>query len=264
MKELIKREKGTSVSHLTRKIGVTLLIISIAGSLTMSVEAVRVRVIEFITEVFEKFTSISYQKYEGKYSEDTHESSLPQYIPEGFKISEQEQIFNDVHITYQNELGEEILFSQIEIGSNNMVNITTPKLNINNTHITTSQSEFGMTMGSLLSESKTNICISRIYDIFRSSKNKEIMKPSNFGSHYDIDAPEFYYQLKEYIFKDNSNDIVAQYRIYSQQSCGMNANNYIIEDVKNSKWYSFTEEKYYDILDLENIGEWEEICNTIV
>lgn len=146
----------------------------------------------------------------------------------------------------------------------NMVNITSPKLKINNTHITTIQSKFRMTMGSVLSESKTNICISRIYNIFSSSKNKEVMKPSNFGSHYDIDAPEFYYQLKEYIFKDNSNDIVAQYRIYSQQSFGMDTNNYIIEDVKNSKWYSFTEEKYYDILDLENIGEWKVISNTIV
>lgn len=121
MYTLIKSEKCYKSSKLTKKIGVAILIIGIVGSLSMSVEAVRVRVIEFITDVFEKFTSISYEKHEGKYGENVGGSHLPQYIPEGFEITEQEQIFNDVHIIYQNKLGEEILFRQIEIDINNMI-----------------------------------------------------------------------------------------------------------------------------------------------
>lgn len=70
-----------------------ILIISIVGSLSISVEAVRIRVIEFITEIFEKFTSISYQKHEGEHSDKIEVSYLPQYIPEGFEVIGEEQIF---------------------------------------------------------------------------------------------------------------------------------------------------------------------------
>lgn len=70
-----------------------ILIISIVGSLSISVEAVRIRVIEFITEVFEKFTSISYQKHEGEHSDKIEVSYLPQYIPKGFEVIGEEQIF---------------------------------------------------------------------------------------------------------------------------------------------------------------------------
>lgn len=63
------------------------------GSLSISVEAVRIRVIEFITEVFEKFTSISYQKHEGEHSDKIEVSYLPQYIPKGFEVIGEEQIF---------------------------------------------------------------------------------------------------------------------------------------------------------------------------
>jgi hypothetical protein len=70
-----------------------ILIISMVGSLSISVEAVRIRVIEFITEVFEKFTSISYQKHEGEHSDKIEVSYLPQYIPKGFEVIGEEQIF---------------------------------------------------------------------------------------------------------------------------------------------------------------------------
>ncbi|MBS5314753.1 MAG: hypothetical protein KHY44_00025 [Clostridiales bacterium] len=70
-----------------------ILIISMVGSLSISVEAVRIRVIEFITEVFEKFTSISYQKHEGEHSDKIEVSYLPQYIPKGFEVTGEEQIF---------------------------------------------------------------------------------------------------------------------------------------------------------------------------
>lgn len=121
MSQLIKNERPIKFTRVTRKIGIAILIIVIAGSLSMSVEAVRIRVIEFITEVFEKFTSISYQRYEEEHDDERELSYLPRYIPKGFEVIEEEQIFNDVHITYQNELGEEILFRQIEINTNNSI-----------------------------------------------------------------------------------------------------------------------------------------------
>ena len=121
MSQLIKNERTIKFTRVTRKIGIAILIIVIAGSLSMSVEAVRIKVIEFITEVFEKFTSISYQRYGGEQDDKIEVSYLPQYMPEGFEMIEEEQIFNDVHIIYRNELGEEILFRQIEITTNNSI-----------------------------------------------------------------------------------------------------------------------------------------------
>lgn len=144
------------------------------------------------------------------------------------------------------------------------VDITFPKLKINHVQIATIQSEFGMTMGSVISESKTNICMSRIYNEFETNKTKEIEIPSSFGSHNDIDSLDYYYELREYRFNDSSNNIIAQYKIYSHQSFGNSTGLYAIEDVINNKWYSCTEEDYLNILDLENIGKWVEVSNTVV
>ena len=156
------------------------------------------------------------------------------------------------------ELGLGINYQDAKVG------ITFPKLKINDIQIATIQSEFGMTMGSVISESKTNICISRMYNEFEINKTKEMEIPSSFGSHNDIDSPDYYYELKEYKFNDSSNNTIAQYKIYSHQSFGNSTGLYSIEDVTNSKWYSCTEENYLNILDLENIGKWVEISNTVV
>ena len=156
------------------------------------------------------------------------------------------------------ELGLGINYQDAKVG------ITFPKLKINDIQIATIQSEFGMTMGSVISESKTNICISRMYNEFEINKTKEMEIPSSFGSHNDIDSPDYYYELKEYKFNDSSNNTIAQYKIYSHQSFGNSTGLYAIEDVTNSKWYSCTEENYLNILDLENIGKWVEISNTVV
>lgn len=156
------------------------------------------------------------------------------------------------------ELGLGINYQDAKVG------ITFPKLKINDIQIATIQSEFGMTMGSVISESKTNICISRMYNEFEINKTKEMERPSSFGSHNDIDSLDYYYELKEYKFNDSSNNTIAQYKIYSHQSFGNSTGLYAIEDVTNSKWYSCTEENYLNILDLENIGKWVELSNTVV
>lgn len=121
MRQLVKHEKYCRTNALKRRIAIAFIIISMVAGITVSVEAVRIRVIEFITEVFDKFTSITYQKNEEMMSHDSQKDYLPQYIPQGFVLSEQERIFNDVHYIYQNELEQEILLHQLEIDVNNMI-----------------------------------------------------------------------------------------------------------------------------------------------
>lgn len=147
---------------------------------------------------------------------------------------------------------------------NNKVEISFPKLSIAEVQVDTLQSEYGMTMGSIISESKTNLCISRIYNELKISKAKEINIPKSFGRKNEIDTMDYYYELKEYRFEDSSKNVIAQYRIYSNQSFGMNTGLYAIEDVLNSKWYSCLEESYFNISDLESLGKWVEVSNTAV
>lgn len=147
---------------------------------------------------------------------------------------------------------------------NDRVDITSPNLKVNDVQIDAIQTEFSMTMGSVVSESKTNICMSRIYEEFQTNKANVMEIPSAFGSHNDIDSLDYYYELREYRFSDSSNNIVTQYKIYSHQSFGNSTGRYAIEDVINSEWYSITEEDFCTIIDLENIGEWTVVSDTIV
>ena len=122
MNKLIKNQRNSFSSRLVKKIGVVILVVSLVGTVSIGVEAARIKIIEVVTEIFEKFTSISLQVPEdGKYSEETQETYCPEYIPEGFYVIDQEEIFNDIHITYQNSIGEEILFRRIEVSANNLV-----------------------------------------------------------------------------------------------------------------------------------------------
>lgn len=146
----------------------------------------------------------------------------------------------------------------------NRVDVNFPKLKVNDITIKAIRSQYWMTMGSVISESKNNSCMSRIYDVFNTVKTKEIAEPSLFGKNYNIDIPEFYILLGEYCFINDTNNVVEQYEIYSELSFGMSTGIYILRDVKNSKWYSFSEEEYYHIIDLENIGKWDIISNTVV
>ena len=119
MKRLFKREKYHRAHYFKKRLAIALIIVCITGGLTVSVEAVRSSVIAFITEVFEKFTSVTYQKDEDLSSQAP--VYLMEYIPAGFILEEKEEIFNDLHYRYKNEIGQEILFHQVEIEGNKMV-----------------------------------------------------------------------------------------------------------------------------------------------
>ncbi|MEG1501638.1 MAG: copper amine oxidase N-terminal domain-containing protein, partial [Clostridiales bacterium] len=148
---------------------------------------------------------------------------------------------------------------------NNRVDIQSPALKVNGKVFDAIQAQSWMTMGSIVSESKNNICIKRIYDILSTSKVKEI--PADqipfSGIHANLDIPNFYYLVIEYSFK-SGDKTVEQYQIYSQLSFGMDTNTYAIKDTINSRWYTFTKAKYYNIVDLHTLGNWKTISNTVV
>lgn len=146
----------------------------------------------------------------------------------------------------------------------NKVSIDFPRLKINGEGIHAIQSEYWMTMGSVISENKNNSYISRMYDVISKAKVKEVEEPVLFGNNHNIDVPEFYDLLGAYYFTDSSKKVVETYEIYYELSFGMRTGVYLIRDVKHSKWYNLSEEIYEHIIDLGHIGKWDEVSNTVV
>lgn len=146
----------------------------------------------------------------------------------------------------------------------NKVSIDLPRLKIKGEGIYAVQSEYWMTMGSVISENKNNSYISRMYDVISKAKTKEVEEPALFGNNHNIDVPEFYDLLGNYYFIDSNKKAVETYEIYYELSFGMRTGVYLIRDVKHSKWYNLSEEVYEHIIDLGHIGKWDEVSNTVV
>lgn len=148
--------------------------------------------------------------------------------------------------------------------SDNIVHLQTPKLNINHTYVDVIQTEYNMTMGSVVSESNSNLCISRMREVFESSKSANVTAPSFFGTMHDIDAEHYYYQQKQYRFIDANDQVIESYEVYYGLSYGMHTETYLLRDRLNDKWYAFSEEDYYILEELETLSEWIEVSNTVV
>ena len=92
MNKLIKYEKRhtmiKSIYSYSKKVAVTFLIITMGlFTVSMSVDAVRLKVINVITEIYEEFTSIIFSKEDNSVSVDSKfKPALPNYIPKGFKV----------------------------------------------------------------------------------------------------------------------------------------------------------------------------------
>lgn len=91
-------------------------------TLTMSVEAVRSKVINVITEIYEEFTSIMFSKED----EDIHINSefkpiSPNYIPKGFKEIDKVESSIGLFIVYENDEYLQIRYSCDEISNNSII-----------------------------------------------------------------------------------------------------------------------------------------------
>lgn len=128
MDKLIRQERRTpftkSFIKYSRKVAIIfLIVISIAFTTTMSVEAYRVKFFEVVIEVWEEFTSIIF-----KSKENIDDGKLipvnPTYIPHGFTIIEEDINHYEHFIYWENDDGIEIMFEQAKITSNAIINDT--------------------------------------------------------------------------------------------------------------------------------------------
>lgn len=144
-----------------------------------------------------------------------------------------------------------------------VVHIETPEVLINNRTVDVIQNEYYMTMGGIVAESDSNLCINRMRQVFESAKKTEVVAPGNFGTGYDMDTQSYYYHQMKYTLLDEKDGLLESYEVYYEISYGMSTDTYVLRDVLNDKWYEFSKEEYDLLIELETIGDWNEISNTV-
>ncbi|WP_312908912.1 DUF4367 domain-containing protein [Tissierella praeacuta] len=128
MNKLIRQERRSPFIKIfvnySRKVAIIfLIVISITFTTIMSVEAYRVKFFEVVIEVWEEFTSIIF-----KSKENIDDGKLiqvnPIYIPNDFKITEEDTNHYEHFIYWENDYGIEIMFEQTKITSNAIISDT--------------------------------------------------------------------------------------------------------------------------------------------
>lgn len=126
------------------------------------------------------------------------------------------------------------------------------------------QREYWMTIGSEVLENKCNLGISRCYVLLQDIMTQEVAAPSDFGRLCNIDGEDSYYLSEGIYFTGRAGEIIERYEIYTGTSYGMATGEYKLRDVTNNKWYVIKEETIGQLKELETIGDWISISNTIV
>lgn len=126
MKKLLKMQRRSSFTNhlikLTKSIAVIFIVtISIILASVMSTEAYRVYFFEKIIEIYNEFTGIVFHSEDSKSSDEELVPVNLNYIPTGFKKTEEELYPYEYYIYLENEAGIEIMFEQVPISTNAFV-----------------------------------------------------------------------------------------------------------------------------------------------
>ncbi|MGV8148208.1 MAG: DUF4367 domain-containing protein [Alkaliphilus sp.] len=104
------------VLRYVKKIAIIILIVLVTSFATiMSVEALRIRFFEMITETLEKYTYIEYEKTNIDIVDEEDTFYNPSYIPKGFVLIKHEIFHTTAILTYVNEEEIEIIFEQYSL-----------------------------------------------------------------------------------------------------------------------------------------------------
>lgn len=127
-KKLEKKNKRIKkINSLSKRVAIILITLVICiTTITFSVEAFRIKVLNFIIDKQERYTSIEVsgkqvENEKGKLLDNWTDFYLPDYVPEGFEIVNAEKYGNIRIIYYENKDGVEIEFSQSPNGNNHQL-----------------------------------------------------------------------------------------------------------------------------------------------
>jgi len=162
--------------------------------------------------------------------------------------------------------------------ANNKVYVNTGPLYIDGTKVVAAQNGIRMTMGGIISETKTNVCINRLYQFLLDSCGEAIAAPENYGENIHMDTPDYYYMSNELSFMKAAGvegTMARQFKVYKSLYnleqmaemgfAGEDLGDWLIRDVTQDKWYKLVSGDYNkDFSDLTSIGDWVEILNNVV
>lgn len=162
--------------------------------------------------------------------------------------------------------------------ANNKVYVNTEPLYIGDTKVVAAQNRIRMTMGGIIYETKTNVCVSRLYQFLLNGCGEEIAAPEHYGEMVNLDIPDYYYMGNEISFMEVAGvegTVSQQFKIYKRiynnkqmaemGFAGTDLGDWLICDVTNDKWYKFTADDFNKAFsDVTSTGDWKEIFNNVV
>jgi hypothetical protein len=149
------------------------------------------------------------------------------------------------------------------IGGN--VYITTPSLHIDGKKVVAVQSWARMTMGGILQECKTNICIEKLYQFLKNSCGNEIPEPEYYGENLNLDIHTFYYMNWEISFMATEGvegDVIQRFKIFSRMNDDPDWENPVWQGTDWGKWlvYDVTQDKWHQVID----NNWARYTGAVV
>lgn len=175
MEKLIRKNNYKPFVKGFKKVAIILLLAtSILFATIMNVEALKTRFIKIIKEVYDELTSFSFiVENDNRDNLDIHFKIMePEYIPNGFKKIEVDELYTIRIISYENEKGDVIIYQQNYI-TNGKIILDTEHANIENVKINNYQ-------GQIISKNETNqlVWLSEEYyfNILSTLEKEELIK----------------------------------------------------------------------------------------
>jgi|LSQX01.2.fsa_nt_gb hypothetical protein len=136
----MKRKRIDTMKRIASRVAIVAICLGFGlAVITASVDAFRIRFLNFLTDVTQRYTSLQVEEIKGKEDIFTINWSnyfLPEYVIGGYSINRIQEFGNNKMIFYQNSRGDEIQFSQSPNSNNYQIdteNADTTEIIINDT-----------------------------------------------------------------------------------------------------------------------------------
>jgi hypothetical protein len=172
---------------------------------------------------------------------------------------------------------EDFFNSKIDIDDEGKMTISSPPLFIDGVRVVSIQEMESGFISKRIIESKTGVCINRIYQFVQNVLVDEIPEPDYYGIQQGTDIHTYYYLARETRFMETAGlegNVVRIYDIYERIADapemsgvmvqqGTDYGKFIIHDYTQDKWYNLSTNNFFSSYDhICATGEWEEIFHS--
>ena len=130
-RELKTRQRRKAMIRGSKRLAAACLILAVFGlTLTMSVEAFRIRFFNMIVEVGDTFTAIISRELSGDIYEDLIPDGVyyPTYVPDGYELIKVDDERTLLNMLFENEASKQLIFSQTRLPTNSHIDTETAQV----------------------------------------------------------------------------------------------------------------------------------------